>query len=97
MLTQKYIRRSAATWGKIIDQYQQSGLSGAQFCRDKQLPYASFCKWRQHAAGPDNVVSASDSPQPDFVELNTWPDAPDRPWRITLKLGNGVELLLSQP
>ena len=97
MPTQKYIRRSAAIWETLIDQYQQSGLSGAQFCRDQQLPYASFCKWRQRILEADDSQPTSAVSEPGFVELNTWPDAPDRPWRITLKLGNGVELLLSQP
>jgi len=97
MPSQKYVRRSAPAWAELIEQYQCSGLSGAQFCREQKLPYASFCKWRQRILESDDLQSSLAVSEPGFVELNTWRDSSDRPWRITLKLGNGVELLLSQP
>ena len=97
MPSQKYSRRSAPAWAELIEQYQRSGLSGAQFCREQTLPYASFCKWRQRILNSDDAPAASAVPESSFVELDQWSDTPERPWRITLKLGNGVELLLSQP
>ncbi len=97
MPTKKYQRRSAANWEKLIEQFQHSGLSGAQFCRDQKIPYASFSKWRQRLLGSEGPVPTPTQSQSGFVELNSWHETPDRPWRITLRLGNGVELSLSQP
>ena len=83
-------RRPRSEWQAIIESFSRSGLSGAQFCKTQDIQYAAFCKWRQQ-------LLPQAKPAPSFIDLTTLPtDSCDTRWRITLKLGNGVELLLNQ-
>jgi len=40
-------RRSAEQWQALVKQWQQSGQSAKDFCREHDLGYASFCQWRK--------------------------------------------------
>lgn len=86
--------RTPAQWQSIIDKYVASGLSGMRFCEEHTIGYASFCKWRQR------LLSAPQAPQahsaPSFVDLSSLGQLSGASWHITLRLGNGVELVLSQ-
>lgn len=46
-------------WHEQIHQWQASGLSGAQFCRDHALNYAQFMYWRKKSQTPDNPVPSN--------------------------------------
>ncbi len=94
----RYKRCSPEQWQNLIDQFHQSGLSGAKFCREYNITYANFCKWRQKLS-PHSAVS--DTRQPGFIDLNLLSQSPTGqtrtpPWHIVLKLGDGIELCLSQ-
>jgi hypothetical protein len=39
-------------WARILKDFQQSGLSGAAYCRSEDLYYPTFAKWRQKLLGP---------------------------------------------
>ena len=39
--------RSAAQWKRIIENWQNSGLSVAQFCRENKIPTSAFYRWKQ--------------------------------------------------
>lgn len=90
------VRRSQAQWQAIIDEFQQSGLSGTKFCSKNTIPYASFSKWRQRLT--KRPAKSSEKPTTDFIDLGLLHGHPNISgnWQITLKLGNGVELCLSQ-
>jgi hypothetical protein len=39
-------------WARVLKDFQQSGLSGAAYCRSENLYYPTFAKWRQKLLGP---------------------------------------------
>jgi len=87
-------RHSADFWKATVAEFYQSTLSGSAFCKQKGIAYASFCKWRQKL---QPVASASDLvATPAFIDLQSLSQDTKLPWRIVLKLDNGIELLLSQ-
>ncbi len=93
-----YKRRTPEQWQTLVEQCHQSGLSGAKFCREHNIAYASFSKWRHKLSAHPVALEA---PQASFIDLNLLSEkyvneAYHRPWHIVLKLGNGVELCLTQ-
>lgn len=95
-MTQR-VFRSREQWQSIIDDFNTSGLSGPKFCDAQQIPYASFIKWRQKLSGAADV-SKTNAVAASFLDLSSslCRVASEPKWHITLKLGNGVELVLSQ-
>lgn len=94
-----YTRRTQAQWHAIINDFATSDLSGAAFCKQHQIQYASFCKWRQKLLPATKAVIPDLPSSNGFIDLASLADANDQQssaWHITLKLGNGVELVLSQ-
>ena len=88
--------RSREQWQSIIDDFSTSDLSAPKFCKQNDLPYGSFAKWRQKLLSP-STTSNPESPTASFFDLGSLAGAdPKSAWHITLKLGNGVELVLSQ-
>ena len=90
-LNQFYYHR----YGKAL---QQTDLSGVKYCEQNDVPYASFCKWRKKLLSPLAQESRSAS---DFIDLGLLSQQAaqsehPQPWHIVLKLGNGVELCLTQ-
>ena len=90
------IRRSSEEWQTIINQQQASGLSAPQFCKERSISYPSFNAWKRRLTTEKQLNSDSqDSISSDFIDLSQLSTSQNG-WRITLKLGNGVELELSQ-
>lgn len=90
-------RRSAERWQALVAQWQQSGQSAKDFCRDHDLGYASFCQWRKRLAGAEAGSGAGErSEEPAFVDLASLASSRGGGWDIVLSLGDGVELRLSQ-
>jgi hypothetical protein len=99
MTQRTYARRTQSQWHAIINDFSTSDLSGAAFCKQHQIQYASFCKWRQKLLPSTNSVLPNQPSSNAFIDLASLTDAKDphdSTWHITLKLGNGVELVLSQ-
>jgi transposase-like protein len=46
MSNPSYQRHSAEFREKSVAEFHQATLSGAVFCKQKGIAYASFCKWR---------------------------------------------------
>jgi len=94
MSTPSYQRYSAEFWEKAVAEFHQSTLSGAAFCKQQGIAYASFCKWRHKlqssAAQPEKPTA------PTFIDLQSIAQSKKQPWRIVLKLDDGIELILSQ-
>ena len=91
-MTRPYQRKTSEQWLALVDAQQQSSLSGAKFCDQHDISYASFCKWKQRFSSSQEPSS---NDIPDFVDLSSMASATGR-WRITLSLGDGVELQLSR-
>lgn len=96
-MTTSRIFRSRDQWQSIIDDFSSSGLSAPKFCEQNNLPYGSFAKWRLKLL-PTKKSSARKPSDHSFLDLSLLPSVQekDAQWHITLKLGNGVELVLSQ-
>ena len=93
-------RRSATQWQQLVAEQAASELSAPVFCKQNDLPYASFIQWRRRFGPSKAAQPSAPSPEADrFIELTTPPaptDAPDR-WLIELDLGAGVRLRIAQP
>jgi len=89
-------RRSAEQWQALVDQWQRSGQSAKQFCKEQGLGYASFCQWRRRLTQADEPASNSSPVESSFIDLASIGPSQASGWRIVLSLGNGVELTLNQ-
>jgi len=98
MQTKTHRRRSREEWLCLIDQQKESGLSAPQFCKQHNIGYASFSAWkRQLQSDPSSSGDDTRASSPaQFIDLGSLSQSVESGWRITLKLGNGVELELSQ-
>lgn len=91
------VRRSESQWQELIQAQQTSGLSAQSFCKEQNLGYAGFCKWRNRLLDTvtDSSVAKTGGEQ-DFIDLSTLTASDADHWRIVLKLGDGMELQLSR-
>ncbi len=80
------VHRSVTEWQSIIDQQSTSGLSASKFCKQHQIRYASFCKWRKRLCTKPIAVD----PVIDLSQLFT--DGTSNGRDIELDLGNGIKL-----
>jgi hypothetical protein len=94
-------------WQQIMIEFQQSGQSGTAFCKTRDLVYANFCYWKKLLSSGKTEAKKKKAQHkkpvgtlPDFMEISPVPQVSTsllaQEWRIVLKLGNGVELCLSQ-
>ncbi len=96
---QSRIRRGADQWQKIIQQYQKSGQTQAEFCAEQSLALSTFHRWHQQlrAVGLPHPVSQE---EPVFVELSSTQDSvtmpPGKSWDVELQLGGDIVLRLRQ-
>ena len=98
MSTKKYQRRSPQEWKSLVEGQVESGLSAPQFCEGNDISYASFSVWKRRFQSTESDATTDNrlEEQSGFIDLSTLPSSPESGWRITLRLGNGVELELSQ-
>ena len=91
-------RRTHSQWQALIHRWEQSGQSVKQFCRAQGLSEASFYLWRKRLSDPSLPTTRikRETSEPAFIDLGTLHGAGQGRWEITLSLGNGVELKLSQ-
>lgn len=90
----KYQRRSREQWQQVIEQFQSSGQSGVAFCKAHHISYASFCQWKQTLSAMPVAISAP--ADGGFVDLQSLIGRSGA-WKIVLRLGADIELVLSQP
>ena len=57
MAKDRYQRRSPAQWHTLIQQWQRSELSQAQFCRERGLALSTFQLWRRRLANSAGVAA----------------------------------------
>jgi len=98
-----HIRYDQNQWQKLVDSQAQSGLSGAQFCREHHVAYASFMSWRKRLRSISTQPSVA--PELTFVELTApAPIAdisqvdvePEPRLCVELNLGSGIELRITR-
>jgi hypothetical protein len=84
----QYQRRSRQQWQQLIDAFEQTDLSSAQFCQQRQLSYQSFVKWRSVLKPKTKNNSAS------FVEMTPPARTPScgSDWAVELSVGDHMVL-----
>jgi putative transposase len=93
--TAKSPRRTPEQWTASVTDFLASELSAPKFCKQQNISYASFSKWRQRLA-TSSIEQARNNDQPaSFIDVSSLMNESTH-WNITLKLGNGVELILNQ-
>jgi|AntRauTorcE11898_2_1112593.scaffolds.fasta_scaffold09444_1 hypothetical protein len=78
-------------WPQLIRQWQDSGLSGKQFCRDHDLVYHCFIYWRKKHRRQSPVVPPQPAGPSGFVKVARQ-SSPARDDRLTLSLPGGLAL-----
>jgi transposase-like protein len=91
-------RKTPEQLQRLVAQFNQSTLSSVEFCKTHGLAYSSFYKWCKKYNATESVPGKNllPSPMAQFIDLQALAAAHNGTWSIVLKLGNGVELLLSQ-
>ena len=95
----KHIKRSHHTpeqRQQLVAQFNQSTSSSTEFCKTHGIAYSSFYKWCKKYNAPELVAVKKSLPSAQFIDLQALAASHHSVWNIILKLGNGVELLLSQ-
>ena len=91
-----YKRKPPEQWKALVADQQSSQLSAPEYCKQHDIAYASFSKWRTKLKDtakhnePENAVP--------FVEL-TAPEKtilPEAQWHIELDLAPGVQLRIAR-
>jgi transposase-like protein len=81
----------------LVTQFHQSELSSTAFCKKYGLAYSSFYTWcKKYSVAKPATINRPSPPAAHFIDLQAMATPHHESWKIVLKLGNGVELLLSQ-
>lgn len=88
------VRRTPEQWQQLVSEWQHSSASAKQFCEERGIGYVSFCQWRKRLSLVESAPKQKATP--GFIDLGALSSGTPGQWRIVLKLGNGVELSLSQ-
>lgn len=64
VLSDGRVKRSEAEWRALLNEFEASGLTEAEFCRREKVSRTTFIKWKQRLAS-----SAEATVRPSFIEL----------------------------
>ena len=83
--------RSAEQWRAIIERYESSGQSQADFCRRERISLTSFCRWRRRFLGDDQsgFVELLPASPPATASAGDWTLEIDLPGGGSLRLRGG--------
>ena len=82
------VYRSAAEKRRFVEQYERSGLSLSEFCRERDLCVTNLQRWRGRAKALKSYQEGSRA-KPEFVEVIAESGVS---WQIELAFGDGVVL-----
>jgi len=86
---------NAARRTKLLNAFDRSGLSAAEFARQQGLTYSTFCGWRHRRdqAKPPACAKATAGRSPDFVQIEVpRPAASDH---LVIELAAGARIRIS--
>jgi len=92
-----YVRRTREQWETLVAEHQASQLSAPEFCKQHDIAYASFSKWRTKLKSAIAEPSSSNTIAP-FVELTAPTNSQiiESQWHIELDLAPGVQLRIAR-
>jgi len=80
----KAAERRREHWGRVLRQWQASGLTQAEFCRQRGIPVGNFSWWKRRLGDRPTAP-------PGFVPLGVLTRAPQHP-RLEVVMNNGRRL-----
>jgi len=83
-------RLTREQWAALIEQQSRSGLSIEAFCKEQDIGFASFGKWKRRLGGP--VVKESDF---KVIRVASAPAATTEPEPATITLSIGTSMTLT--
>ncbi len=98
----KRIRRDRSHWQQLVERQAISGQNSTEFCRQQDIPYASFMGWRKRI---QQHTDPNVAPPGTFVELTapaqnpsalSAPQLDESTLCVELSLGGGIELRISR-
>jgi len=91
-----YARRTPEQWQALVADQKESRLSAPDYCKQNEIAYASFSKWRTKLK-PTTEMDAQNKSTP-FVELTAKDNEinHDPQWHIELDLAPGVQLRIAR-
>ena len=82
---QRRRRRSRADWVKIVDRFDESGLSIRDFCKRESLALSSFQRWHRRLATTEKAPF-TEIVRPVAVAPERWPVEIEFPSGVVLRL-----------
>lgn len=64
-MSTKRIHHTQSHWQQLVEQQANSGLSGAAFCRQRDIRYANFMSWRKKLQTSKAESEGSPGPHAD--------------------------------
>jgi len=92
-----YTRRTREQWEALVAEHQASDLSAPEYCKQHDIAYASFSKWRTKLKSTLVEPGSSKNATP-FVELTAPANVQttESHWHIELDLAPGVQLRIAR-
>jgi transposase-like protein len=80
------VQRSASEWASLVSRYEESGRSGAAFCRAEGISRSTFDLWRRKLR---SSTPSPAKPVKSFVELTPSEDRIGG-WSVEIELPDGT-------
>lgn len=84
-------RKSAEQWAQIIADFDQSGLSTSDYCKEHRLVPATFGKWKRRFS----TISVPVIPTPSFVQIQRTEPMARKSSCVTVQIGPSITLAIS--
>ena len=90
-------RRNATQWQALINEWQQSGLTIAEFCKAEGLHQSGFYAWKKKLLSNGEVETEKASEELPWLQLpQTYSRQAETGWDMELSLPGGVVLRMRQ-
>ena len=90
-------RRNATQWKALINKWQQSGLTIAEFCKTQGLHQSGFYAWKKKLSSCGEVDNGNVSEELPWLQLpQTHAEQTGTGWDMELSLPGGVVLRMRQ-
>ena len=83
--------RTADQWQALVNEQKASGLSAPKYCKQNNIAYASFSKWRKQLTKPP-----TESESPAFIELTTPSQPESQSWAVELAISDTIVLRIAK-
>lgn len=89
-------RRNANHWQALINKWQQSELTIAEFCKSEGLNQSGFYLWKKKLLNKDDIDTEKTSGDLSWLQLPPSQSEEKTNWDMELSLPGGVVLRMRQ-